>query len=319
MSRNNTPHDLRPIVIKRRPVPRKVRHGGAWKLAYADFMTALMAFFLLMWLLGTVNTATLSGVAEYFQTPLAAVLNGDRAGDGILPGGGGIGPPSVVTDPGPGGSPPVAARPGVLKDGAVHEQAEDDADATRLRELKQHLEKIFDADAAMRAYRKQVLMDITPDGLRIQIVDTQNRPMFATAKADVEPYMQQILREIGSALNGVPNRIMLSGHTDAHPYAGGGSGYSNWELSSDRANASRRELVSGGMDPDKVLRVVGLASTQQLVAEQPLAPINRRISIYVLNHRAEASFSRENHKSGEVGSGANAAAVGELLKPAAHD
>jgi chemotaxis protein MotB len=147
-------------------------------------------------------------------------------------------------------------------------------------------------------YKKQLLLDITAEGLRIQIVDEQNRPMFESARAELQPYTKELLREIGLALNEVPNKITLSGHTDASQYVGGEKGYSNWELSADRANASRRELIAGGMDEKKVLRVVGLSSVVPYDKENPLAPINRRISIIVMNKKAEENAMNESGPEG---------------------
>lgn len=274
----------RPIIIKRSAAAKAVRHGGAWKLAYADFMTAMMAFFLLMWLLSSVTTKELAGIAEYFRTPLkVAILGGKSAADnsGVIPGGG----------------PDTTRRDGQLARGDVARQVQVESperkDAARLRALKARLEKVIDANPLLQQFRKQLLIDITTEGLSIQIVDDQNRPMFANGSAQVQPYMRDMLREIGKALNDVPNRITLSGHTDATQYALGDKSYSNWELSADRANASRRELITGGMDAAKVLRVVGLASTVNLDKDDPNDPVNRRISIIVLNRRAEASLERE--------------------------
>ncbi len=135
--------------------------------------------------------------------------------------------------------------------------------------------------------KSQIRMDMTPDGLRIQIVDEQNRPMFDSGSAVVKPYMRELLREIGHMLNDVPNRITLEGHTDAQPFSGGERGYSNWELSSDRANSSRREIVAGGLPEDRMLLVQGLASSKLFVPAQPEHPMNRRISVIVMNREAE--------------------------------
>jgi chemotaxis protein MotB len=145
----------------------------------------------------------------------------------------------------------------------------------------------------LKKYKNQLLLDITSEGLRIQIVDEQNRPMFALAKADLQPYTREILHVIGITLNEVPNRIGLSGHTDSTPYLSD-VGYSNWELSSERANASRRELVKGGMAEGKILRVVGLASAANLDRKDPFNPINRRISIIVMNKKTEETVMRDN-------------------------
>lgn len=132
-----------------------------------------------------------------------------------------------------------------------------------------------------------MLLDITSEGLRIIVVDKLNRPMFNSARAELQPYAKTILQEMGKMLNDVPNRISLSGHTDATPYSTGATAYSNWELSADRANASRRELIAGGMDEFKLLRVVGLSSAALYDKENPFNPINRRISIIVMNRQAE--------------------------------
>jgi chemotaxis protein MotB len=152
---------------------------------------------------------------------------------------------------------------------------------------------MLDANAQLRAFKSQLLLDLTSEGLRIQIVDAQSRPMFDLSSSELKPYAKSILREIGSALYGVENRISLSGHTDATPFAGGEKGFSNWELSSSRANASRRELILGGMDEAKVLRVVGLASTVMFDKQDRFNPINRRISIIVMNKKTEEAVLRD--------------------------
>ena len=145
------------------------------------------------------------------------------------------------------------------------------------------------------------MVDITTEGLRIQIVDEQNRPMFSVGRAELQSYTRTILREIGKTLNGVTNRVSLSGHTDARLYPTGDKGYSNWELSADRANASRRELIAGGMDESKILRVVGLSSAVMLDADNPLNPINRRISVIVMNKESEENVTKENERIMEIG------------------
>ena len=174
-------------------------------------------------------------------------------------------------------------------------------------------------------YKNQLLLDITSEGLRIQIIDEQNRPMFASAKAELQPYTKDILHEIGRSLNDVPNKISLSGHTDASAYSNGEKGYSNWELSADRANASRQELIVGGMNETKVLRVVGLASAVLYDKENPLNPINRRISIIVMNKKAEDAAANEGARTvnavggtvsaPEIIAGANRAVDAPVAKP----
>jgi chemotaxis protein MotB len=281
---------LRPIIVKRVKKGGGGHHGGAWKIAYADFVTAMMAFFLLMWLLGSTTKGDLQGIAEYFRTPLkVAMAGGSGAGDSS----------SLIK----GGGKDLTRKDGQIKKSdtktkdtyslraamADLERQEQD----RLKALKKRIEDAIEARPSLQQFKKQLLIDITTDGLRIQIVDEQNRPMFALAKAELQPYTKEILHEIAHALNDVPNRVSLSGHTDATPYASGERGYSNWELSADRANASRRELVAGGMDEKKVVRVVGLSSAVPLDKEDPFNPINRRISIIVMNKRAEESITAE--------------------------
>ncbi|WP_194723048.1 flagellar motor protein MotB [Noviherbaspirillum malthae] len=287
---------LRPIIVKRIKKGGGGHHGGAWKIAYADFVTAMMAFFLLMWLLGSTAKGDLQGIAEYFKTPLKVAMSG----------GSGSGDSSSLIQ---GGGKDLTRKDGQVKKGddpemkktynlqAAHlkeaqEQLER-AELARLRNLKARIEEAIEARPALRQFKSQLLIDITTEGLRIQIVDEQNRPMFALARAELQPYTKDILYEIGRALNDMPNKISLSGHTDATPYSSGEKGYSNWELSSDRANASRRALLAGGMDESKVLRVVGLSSAVLFDKENPLNPINRRISIIVMNRKAEESALKD--------------------------
>lgn len=292
----------RPIVIKRIKKYAAGHHGGAWKIAYADFVTAMMAFFLLMWLLGSTAKGDLKGIAEYFQTPLkVALLGGSGSGDSnsILKGGG----KDLTRSEGQvqkGETPQVKLVLDPKTSKAAILRAEREKEAAKLKALKANIEKVIDSNAALKKFKNQILLDITSEGLRIQIVDEQNRPMFQSGRAQLEPYTKEILHEIGKTLNEVPNKISLSGHTDAALYSGGSKGYSNWELSADRANASRRELITGGMSDDKIVRVVGLASAVLFKPDEPLNPINRRISIIVMNKKAEEAAR---HDGGVVDAG----------------
>ncbi|GKS69123.1 chemotaxis protein MotB [Nitrosomonas sp. PY1] len=272
----------RPIVIKRIKKVAGGHHGGAWKIAYADFVTAMMAFFLLMWLLGSSTKAKLEGISEYFKTPLKVALSGGSSvanTDSMLVGGG----EDFTRQDG-------QVLKGVVKEEKVDEKIKkiirERAERIRLEGLKKKIEQAIEANPSLKKFENQLLLDITTDGLRIQIVDEQNRPMFALGKAELQPYTKTILREIGKMLNDVPNKISLSGHTDAKPFPSGDKGFSNWELSADRANTSRRELVAGGMDTNKVLKVVGLSSAVLFDKNDALNPINRRISIVVMNEKA---------------------------------
>jgi chemotaxis protein MotB len=280
-----------PIIIKRSKKVAGGHHGGAWKIAYADFVTAMMAFFLLMWLLGSTAKGDLAGIAEYFKTPLKVAMQG----------GSGSGDSSSVIK---GGGTDLSRKVGQVKKGETKPDKKsynleaakaelEHIEAIKLKQLKQRLEGAIDANPTLKQFKRQLLIDITSEGLRIQIVDEQNRPMFNLASAELQPYTKIILHEIGHVLNDVQNRISLSGHTDATPYASGDRGYSNWELSTDRANASRRELVAGGMDDSKILRVVGLASSVPFKQAAPHDPVNRRISIIVMNKRTEEAITKE--------------------------
>ncbi|MEP7205417.1 MAG: flagellar motor protein MotB [Casimicrobiaceae bacterium] len=297
-----------PIIVRRRKkAGSEAPHGGAWKIAYADFVTAMMAFFLLMWLLGSTSKGDLQGIAEYFKTPLkVALAGGSGSGDSssVIKGGG----TDLTRSNGQRkqGDLPTEKRVINLKAAEAERQR---LDVQALKQLKARVEAAIEANAALSPFKKQLRVDLTADGLRIQIVDEQNRPMFDSGKAVVKDYTREILREIATLVNSVPNRISLGGHTDAAPFAGGERGYSNWELSSDRANASRRELIAGGIAEDKLIRVVGLGPSVPLDRQNPAGPINRRISIVILNHDAEARILND----GPDGVDQNTAA--EILRP----
>ena len=160
-------------------------------------------------------------------------------------------------------------------------------EAQKLAALSAKIAATISSNPKLSEFSSQIRLEITPDGLQIQIVDEQKRPMFDSGSATLKPYMRDILREIGLALMDVENRISLDGHTDQLPYSNTASGYSNWELSADRANASRRELAGAGLPDDKLVRVVGMASSLLLEPDSPLSPGNRRISILVMTKEAE--------------------------------
>lgn len=277
---------LQPIIIKRVKKTAHAHHGGAWKIAYADFVTAMMAFFLLMWLLGSTAQGELQGIAAYFNSPLKVAMSG----------GSGAGNSSSIV---PGGGNDLSKVHGQVRRSESEDNAnrrssqamgraeESARDAQRLHALKAKVDSMIANNARLNEYRSQIRTEITHDGLMIQIVDDQNRPMFDSGSAVVKPYMRDILREIGAAMGNAENRISLSGHTDAAPYGNADRGYSNWELSADRANASRRELVAAGMPLDKLTRVVGMSSSDLLLPEEPRAAQNRRITITVLTKEAE--------------------------------
>ena len=277
---------LQPIIIKRIKKGGHAVHGGAWKIAYADFVTAMMAFFLLMWLLGSTSEGDKKGLSDYFKAPLKVALQGGSgagASNSILSGGGKDLTRSTGQSPAGQGEDPIRRK--MAADIMRAEVAKQDA--KKMEALSAKISTVISNSPKLTDFQSQIRLETTPDGLQIQIVDDQSRPMFDTGSALVKPYMRDILREIGAALNGVDNKISLDGHTDRSPYGNGDRGYSNWELSADRANASRRELVASGMPDEKLARVTGLASSNLLDQQNPLSPINRRISIIVMTREAE--------------------------------
>ena len=311
-----------PIVVKRIKKGGGGHHGGAWKIAYADFVTAMMAFFLLMWLLGSTAQGDLEGIADHFQNPLkVAMQGGEGSGDSSsIIKGGGEDLSRKVGQVRRGDTPSTRA---VNLDAAParkksEEQAATEAaerrERSRLIDLKGKLEAIIEANPTLRQFKNQILLDIINEGLRIQLIDAQNRPMFTSSSADLRPYTRELLREIARALNDVDNRISMSGHTDSAQYVGGERGFSNWELSSNRANAARRELVAGGLEAGKMVRVVGLADTVHLVSDDPMDPANRRISIIVLNKAAEDAMRGQ---GAPVGSQPETGGAAQRVDPAA--
>ena len=306
-----------PIVVKRIKKGGGGAHGGAWKIAYADFVTAMMAFFLLMWLLGSTAQGDLEGISDFFNSPLkVAMQGGSGSGDST----------SIIK----GGGDDLTRSVGQVKRGEVESRADDREQSglgqksgdespmgdderrklerqerARMIDLKGQIEALVEASPSLREVRNQLLMELTTEGLRIQILDEKNRPMFDSASSVLKPYTKELLQVIGHSLNAVPNRISLTGHTDATRYVGGETGFSNWELSSDRANASRRELVAGGLDPEKIIRVVGLADTQPFLEDDPTAAQNRRIAIVVLTRSLEdAANELEVRDGSELGADA---------------
>ena len=302
---------LQPIIVKKIKKGGHSAHGGAWKIAYADFVTAMMAFFLLMWLLGSTAQGDLKGIAEYFNSPLKVAMAG----------GSGSGDSSSILK---GGGQDLTRQTGQVKHGETTPEkktynlqaAKAEArrqERARLQEIKLKVDALLEANGVLAQFKNQIRLDLTAEGLRIQIVDEKNRPMFDSGRAVLKDHTRLIMREIGRALADVENKIGISGHTDAAPFQGGEGGYGNWDLSADRANAARRELMAAGLGEGKILRVVGLASSVPVKPEDPLDATNRRISILVLNREAEEAITKDGPAI-DVGTSADAS---EALAPAA--
>jgi chemotaxis protein MotB len=298
----SAPESERPIlIVKRRKKAGSAHHGGAWKVAYADFVTAMMAFFMVMWLIASVSKEERAAIFDYFKNPSMEQGKSPRASMGQMgPGGAST---SVINLRGaldarksatalstglgtPRDTPTTVDKAAPDVDTAKKIAAE--ADRKKLESLMAQLREAIDHSQALRPFKDQLLLDITPEGLRIQIVDAQNRPMFDLGSAKLKDYTGTILHELAPYLNSVPNRISLSGHTDTTAYTTV-AGYTNWDLSADRANAARRALEGGGLALDKVSRVVGLSSSVLFDKENSRNPINRRISIIGMTKEADES------------------------------
>ena len=287
-----------PIIIRRIKKTAGGHHGGAWKVAYADFVTAMMAFFLVMWLVGIASKEQKAAVSEYFKNPSAV------EGTAAIPGTSSLGPggasdkmiPTANALSMPGGVGPRVGDPGEATRSRIPTDAQEDAraaaaaeDRRQLDELRKELEAAIEKSQALAPFKDQLLIDLTPEGLRVQIVDRMNRPMFDLGSSSMKDYTVEVMHELGTLLSGTPHRIALAGHTDETPFQAP-RGYGNWELSSDRANAARRALLEGGLDEARIARVVGLASSVPFDRADPRAPTNRRISIVVLNRTPDAGM-----------------------------
>jgi len=267
------------IIVKKHGKHKHAHHGGSWKVAFADFATAMMAFFLVMWLLGGTSDAEKKEISEFFLRPekFQPITSLSTA---------------VIVIP---QETKIAARitPDDLTtyDSKVVDFTAND-EGQRMQALQDTLQKEVETEDSLRPFKDQILVDITPEGLRIQILDTIDRSMFKSGSADLEERTAIILQKLAVPINLLPNKLSISGHTDINPYVVHNKEFSNWELSADRANSARRALIFGGLDEEKIARVVGLSSTQLFHPEDPSAPGNRRITIVVLNKATENSIAQ---------------------------
>ncbi|MFI7855488.1 flagellar motor protein MotB [Pseudomonas promysalinigenes] len=277
-----------PIIIKRVKRFGGGHHGGAWKIAFADFATAMMAFFLVLWLLSTATPEQKIAIAGYFKDPIGFSDSGtpyviDLGGSPQLAPEKTINP-EVKSEPTPDTS--------IQLDKDQVETMAEQVERERLELLLQELQNKVEENPQLQKFKDQILFEITQDGLRIQIMDAENRPMFDIGSARLQPYFEDILLAMADTIKAVPNKISISGHTDAKPYSGTGD-FGNWELSANRANAARRALVAGGYPDGQVARVVGYASSSLFDRKNPFNPVNRRIDIIVLTKKAQRNIEGE--------------------------
>ncbi len=322
----------RPIIIKKIKKGVHAAHGGAWKVAYADFVTAMMAFFLLLWLLNVTTDEQKKGVADYFSP--ASVSRSFSGAGGVMGGrtiiedGGKIssfGLPTMIVGPSSEKSdqpdqpqydqkyedsrqpPPAPGQRGDLSPdptdrnqaqgqgqgpGQFNQQGQIDAQAAAERLAEVERENFQQAEDAIRQaiadnpqlseLAKQIVFDTTPEGFRIQLVDQEQSSMFPSGSAGMTERTRRLMQQVAQAVSKLPNKLAISGHTDAQPFRGQGN-YSNWELSTDRANASRRAMIEAGVPAERIRQVTGNADQDPMFKDNPLDPRNRRIAILVLS------------------------------------
>ena len=316
-------------IIKRIKKGEHASHGGAWKVAYADFVTAMMAFFLLLWLLNAVTEQQLNGVADYF-TPIAAstresgaggMLGGQTIGEGasqsrtgstaavVLP------PPSI----GSGGSDMTDPKETPQATEEAVKAAQEAKDQKDFQQVTQEIKEAISGVPDLAPLANSLMVDQTPEGVRIQVMDQDKIDMFAPGSANLFPRSKELLAQLAKVIRKMPNKVKITGHTDPST-AVDPQGYTNWELSSDRALATRRALLEGGLDDRQVADISGVSDRQPVEPKQPRSPRNRRVSIVLL--RAENAKGDEFDRLPNF-LGKSAApqplvpAMGETLQPAA--
>ncbi len=297
------------IIIKKVKKGGHGSHGGAWKIAYADFVTAMMAFFLLMWLLANTTEEQKKGIADYF-TPTTRVSATTSGSDGVLGGQtvteegamisdrSAIGiqvtlPPAEESEPDPDAPPEETAAAKAAREAEeAAQKAKFEEETKQFDEAKAALKRAIIEAPELSELVNNLVVDNTPEGLRIQLVDQDGKSMFPSGRADMFEHTSKLMALVVKAIGDLPQNISIKGHTDATPFSGA-NGYSNWELSTDRANASRRALIDSGLTPERVVSVVGRAAMDPLIVEDPRSPQNRRISIILLRENQEAEAESE--------------------------
>ncbi len=309
--------NTQPIIIKKIKKGGHAHHGGAWKVAYADFVTAMMAFFLLLWLLNATTDEQKQGIADYF-TP--AAVSTSKSGAGALLGGQSISSPGALQNT---ASMPSVALKLTASSGASDgeddldtgasgaetegkatqeeiQQALEDREEERFRMAEEELKQAIQDNPDLQAVAENLVVDRTPEGLRIQIVDQEGKPMFPSGSARMLDRTRTLLTKVAQVIQALPNKISISGHTDAVKFRGRKAGFGNWELSTGRALSSRRALVEGGIPSARITNVAGKAATDPLVPEEPASARNRRISIVLLREAATGQGASSGEAPGKT-------------------
>ena len=287
------------IIIKKVIKSGHAHHGGAWKVAYADFVTAMMAFFLLLWLLNASSQEQLEGISNYFAP--VSVSQSDSGAGGILGG-------TTISSDGAQQSdatsaavimdlPPPQAGEGFQEEDGSGDASEEAAEKVRreqeeeqFKEAEEKIQEALKSLPELEQLAKGLKIDSTPEGLRIQIIDQEGLAMFPRGGAQMFEHTRKALGLVAKVIENMPQDISITGHTDATKFAGGRTGYTNWELSADRANASRRALIDVGLQPERLSRIVGAAEKEPFDSNNPANPSNRRIAIVLLRgtgHRGD--------------------------------
>ena len=311
------------VIIKKIKKSGGGHHGGAWKLAYADFVTAMMAFFLILWLLNSVTQEQLEGISNYFA-PASTSATTSGSGDVLAGATMSASPtamlaestsPSVTVD-----LPPPKAGTGTSDS---EDQDEDSTSASTSEEEAEEMMKKMEEEQFQEAEQKiretieglpefqqlveSLVIDSTPEGLRVQIVDQDGLAMFPSGSTKMLGHTRKVMKLVTNVVKEMPQNISITGHTDSRKFSGGEQGYTNWELSADRANASRRALIELGIDPKRLARVVGMVAQEPFVADDPVNARNRRIPIVLLRGTGDQQAPPP-AEGGEGGEGAKEAA-----------
>lgn len=266
------------LIKKQRAKAHAGHHGGAWKVAYADFVTAMMAFFLLMWLLGATNEDQRKGIADYFAP---TVMQSEKSGgsNGVLAG-------RSIEEPD--GNAPYPKRSGIMPvapyQAANGARAPTRSDEGQLRKVESELRKRMERDPGLNALQGQLRVVHVPEGLRIELIDRADYSMFTSGTALLDDRARKLLAVVADVIGNLPNRLAVRGHTDSQPYSApaAGAGANNWTLSLDRAEATRRQLVLAGVGQNRFSRLEGVADTEPVNRADPLDPRNRRMSVTLL-------------------------------------
>lgn len=300
MAKTTKKDEVQPIIVKKIKKSGGGHHGGAWKVAYADFVTAMMAFFLLLWLLNVSTDEALETISNYFD-PTQPQIADTRSGAGGLMGGTSVSPEGAMTtnvqplaQPKPTGLAGQSESDTTKMDEGQLQQLEEQLrkqEEEQFAQAKAALEQAIQDNPELAELAKNLMIDVTEEGLRIQLVDQDGKPMFPSGSAEMYGYTRKLMKAVADVALSMPNNISLRGHTDSYKYAPGAT-YTNWELSADRANASRRVLLDQNIPKDRIANVMGKADREHLIAENPLDARNRRISIILLRESLEQAFQR---------------------------